>query len=219
MLPSRRMNRPRTCSPSPPWRPVEALAHAVASRQAERQHQFNVLVARELAKAVERIDDTWTIEDLVTSDEFLAGLTTVQRAASETASESKRQRLAVAATNCGAWAPFSEQDRELFLRLVQHLTDMQVWLLPFLIDNSDSWYRTDGTEEENSTARHDELTRLLGSKTEWYSRFAHAVDELSLWASSTSIHDTHPARGGGSSPTRLHWVAASSATWTCTISG
>ena len=65
---------------------AETLAHALETRQAERQHEFNVAIAQALTDAISRLDEAATIEDIVGSDEFIAAVTRAQRAAAETAS-------------------------------------------------------------------------------------------------------------------------------------
>ena len=84
----------------------ETLAYALEARQAQRQHEFNVQIARALTQTMQRIDSAATLEDVVGSDDFIAGVTRAQRAAAETASATKRQRLAAAVANGGGWAPF-----------------------------------------------------------------------------------------------------------------
>lgn len=113
---------------------AETLAHALETRQAERQHEFNVAIAQALTDAISRLDDAATIEDIVGSDEFIAAVTRAQRAAAETASHHKRQRLAAAIANGGSWAPFSASEREQFTRLVDEFDELHVWLLHYFTD-------------------------------------------------------------------------------------
>lgn len=113
---------------------VETIAHALDSRQSRRQHDFNVSIARTLTSALERIDAAVSLEDVIGSDEFIAAITRAQRVAAETASESKRRRLAAAVVNGGSWAPFTASEREQFTRLVDDFTDLHVWLLHYFVD-------------------------------------------------------------------------------------
>lgn len=113
---------------------AETLAHALETRQAERQHEFNVAIAQALTDAISRLDEAATIEDIVGSDEFIAAVTRAQRAAAETASHHKRQRLAAAIANGGSWAPFSASEREQFTRLVDEFDELHVWLLHYFTD-------------------------------------------------------------------------------------
>lgn len=113
---------------------AETLAHALESRQAQRQHEFNVAIARALTTALEQLDESTTIETIVGSDEFIAAVTRAQRAAAETASQQKRQRLAAAVANGGSWAPFAATEREQFTRLVDEFDALHVWLLHYFTD-------------------------------------------------------------------------------------
>lgn len=110
---------------------TEVLAHALYSRQIQRQHEFNVAVARALTQAAE---DTLTVDDIVGSDEFIAALTRAQRSAAETADEGKRRRLATAVAHGGGWAPFTKSEREQFTRLVDDFDEVHVWLLHYFAD-------------------------------------------------------------------------------------
>lgn len=110
---------------------AEAIAHAMDARQMQRQHDFNVAVAQALA----RVDDgTLKLDDIVRSDDFIAGVTRAQRIAAETASERKRVRLANAVANEGSWAPFSRSEREQFSRLVGEFGELHIWLLHYFVD-------------------------------------------------------------------------------------
>lgn len=113
---------------------AETLTYALDTRQAARQHEFNVLVAGALTDALGRLDKSFSIEDVVDSDEFVAAVTRAQRVASETADLNKRRRLASAAVNGGAWAPFSTSEREQFTRLVSDFDELHVFLLHFYVD-------------------------------------------------------------------------------------
>lgn len=120
---------------------AEVLALAMETRQAERQNEFNAAIARALTDAILRLDGAATIEDIVRSDEFIAGVTKAQRAAAETSSQKKRQRLAAAVANGGSWAPFSASEREQFKRLVDEFDDLHVWLLHYFTDPA-GWLRS-----------------------------------------------------------------------------
>lgn len=113
---------------------ADTLAHALESRQAQRQHEFNVAIAEALSTALEKRDDATPIEDVLGSDEFIAGVTRAQRAAAETASQQKRRRLAAAVVNGGSWAPFAATEREQFTRLVDEFDALHVWMLHYFMD-------------------------------------------------------------------------------------
>ncbi|MDT3331417.1 hypothetical protein Q9S78_12130 [Microbacterium sp. KSW-18] len=113
---------------------AETLAYALSTRQAQRQHEFHVELARALDQVVSRLDETLTVEAVVDSDEFVAAVTRAQRAASETASAKKRRRLAASAANGGSWAPFAETEREQFTRLAEEFSELHVWLLHYFTD-------------------------------------------------------------------------------------
>ena len=113
---------------------ADTLAHALESRQAQRQHEFNVAIAHALSTALEKLDEATTIEDVIRSDEFIAGVTRAQRAAAETASQQKRRRLAAAVVNGGSWAPFAATEREQFTRLVDEFDALHIWMLHYFTD-------------------------------------------------------------------------------------
>lgn len=117
---------------------AETLAHALEARQAQRQHDFNVEIARALTAVIEQLSEATTIEDIVASDEFIAAVTRAQRAAAETASLDKRRRLAAAVANGGSWAAFSTTEREQFTRLVDEFDALHIWLLHYFT-NPSAW--------------------------------------------------------------------------------
>jgi hypothetical protein len=53
-----------------------------------------VAIAHALTNALDLLESTDAIEDIVCSDEFVAAVTRAQRAAAETSNQQKRQRLA-----------------------------------------------------------------------------------------------------------------------------
>lgn len=125
---------------------AEALAHALDSRQAARRHEFDLLLARSLQDVLDQLDGALTIETVVNSDEFVAAVARAQRAAAETAGESKRRRLARAAVNDGSWAPFTRSERHQFVRLVRDFDDLHVFLLQYFTDPT-AWLSTHGHQE------------------------------------------------------------------------
>lgn len=109
---------------------VETLAHAIESRQATRQHEFNLLLARKLSAAFERLDG---IQRFVSSDELVAEVTRAQRAAAESASDRKRVRLAQALANTMR-PDVSAADRRAFMRLVEAYEDLHIVILEYFAD-------------------------------------------------------------------------------------
>ncbi|MDQ4215068.1 hypothetical protein [Microbacterium capsulatum] len=141
---------------------AETLAHALATRQAERQHEFDVAIARALAETIERLDQNITVEDIVQSDEFIAAVTRAQRTAAETASQQKRHRLAAAVAHAGRWAGFSVSEREQFTRLVDDFDEMHVWLLHYFTDPA-AWLKARGLYEQHSNIYMGGIDGPLGS--------------------------------------------------------
>lgn len=141
---------------------AETLAYALETRQAERQHEFNVEIARALSVTMENLDGAPTIEDIVGSDEFIAGVTRAQRAAAETASELKRRRLAAAVVNGGSWAPFTASEREQFTRLVEEFSEIHVWLLHYFCDPAE-WLKARGLYEKHTNTMMGGITHTLES--------------------------------------------------------
>lgn len=141
---------------------AETLAHALESRQAQRQHEFNVAIARALTSAIEQLDETTTIEDIVGSDDFIAAVTRAQRAAAETASQQKRQRLAAAVANGGSWAPFAATEREQFTRLVDEFDALHIWLLHYFTDPA-GWLRARDLYQQHANIMMGGIDGPLGS--------------------------------------------------------
>lgn len=133
---------------------AETLTHALNTRQAQRQHEFNVAIAHALTETIARLDGATTFEDIVGSDEFIAGVTRAQRVAAETASQQKRARLAAAVANGGSWAPFSASERDQFTRLVDELDPLHIWMLHYFT-NPTEWLKARGL-----FAQHENL--LMG---------------------------------------------------------
>ncbi|MEV8024618.1 hypothetical protein [Microbacterium sp. NPDC080220] len=160
----------------------ETLAYALEARQAQRQHQFNLQIARALTETMDRIGSAATLEDVVSSDDFIAGVTRAQRAAAETASASKRQRLAAAVANGGGWAPFSASERAQFVRLVEDFDELHVWLLHYF-QNPMEWLQARGLYEQHSRISSGGIDGPLGAalgmrQSVWRESVAQAVADL-----------------------------------------
>ena len=128
---------------------AETLAHALETRQAQRQYDFNVAVAKAITSNIASSESEISVEDIVRSDEFIAAITRAQRAAAETASASKRARLAAAVANSGSWAPFSESERGQFARLLEDLDELHIWLLHYFVDPA-AWLKHRGMYEQHA---------------------------------------------------------------------
>lgn len=179
---------------------AEALSHALDSRQAQRQHDFNLQIAYALTRAVERLDVGLTVEHVVSSDEFVAAVTRAQRVASETASQTKRKRLAEAAVNGGAWSPFSRTEREQFTRLVDEFGDLHIFLLHFYADPK-AWLDAHGMESEYAniwTASPSKpLSAALGAaEQEWSGPVTQVVADLSRSGLAEVPLNTHMSADG-----------------------
>ncbi|MBO3664787.1 hypothetical protein [Microbacterium stercoris] len=167
---------------------AEALAHALDTRQAQRQHDFNRLLARELDAVVGRLDATLTLKDVVDSDEFLAAVTRAQRTAAETASEAKRRRLAAAVANAGSWARFSATERAHFARLVEEYDDLHIWLLHYFVDPR-AWLEAHDMLEQHANNDTSTITAPLTTAlgTVHMSEPARAVADIERAGLTTGI--------------------------------
>lgn len=162
---------------------AETLAHALDMRQAERQHDFNLKVAHALTEALERLDASLTVEDVVDSDEFIAAITRAQRVASETASLSKRRRLAAAVVNGGRWAPFSASEREQFARLVEDFGELHIFLLHYFADPK-AWLDAHDLESAYRNIHMGSVSTALSAalgapEDDWRAPVTQAVNDLS----------------------------------------
>lgn len=111
-----------------------ALDHALATRERERRREFDVAVVAQLQSLAEGSEAVLTVADVVASDEFLAAITYTRRVAAETAEEAKRQRLALAAAQAGAWSDIAASERAGFLRLAAKYDELHIWLLAYFAD-------------------------------------------------------------------------------------
>lgn len=122
---------------------ADTLSHALESRHAARQRDFNVLIAQAVTGAVERLDDAISIEDVLDSDEFIAAYQRASRAASETASAGKRRRLAEAIARAVVPSNFKTSEIDAYTRLVEQYDDLRVWLIAFYCDPA-AWLNANG---------------------------------------------------------------------------
>ncbi|MBN8206997.1 hypothetical protein JF550_13670 [Microbacterium esteraromaticum] len=110
-----------------------ALDHALAMRERERRREFDLAIVGEVQRLAEQAETALTVADVVSSDEFLATLARTRREAAETASTTKRQRLARAAVSSLDPGAPSRAEREGYLRLIIELDDLHIWLLSYFV--------------------------------------------------------------------------------------
>ena len=139
-----------------------AVTGFLAERQAHRQHEFNVYVAQGLDQIVERVDGL-TPEAILESNEFMAAYEKASRAAAESASDDKRQRLANVVANMGVWSGFPEAQRTQLLNLVVEYDDLHVFLIRFFTDPA-AWLRTNVPEARSENVIPSSISHVLG---EW----------------------------------------------------
>lgn len=111
---------------------AELVRGSIARREAERQYDFNVKVATALDALVDR--SVWTVESVLDSDDFMAAVSKGSRAAAETASDAKRERLAAAAAMSGPWFDMEPTRKMQFLDMVTRYEDIHVLLLTYFRD-------------------------------------------------------------------------------------
>ena len=131
---------------------------------------------------MQRLDASATLEDVVSSEDFIAGVTRAQRAAAETASSSKRKRLAAAVANGAGWAPFSASERAQFVRLVEDFDELHVWLLHYF-QNPAEWLQARGLYEAHSRVSSGGIDGPLGAapsmrQSVWRESVTQAVADL-----------------------------------------
>lgn len=159
---------------------TRALDHALAARDRDRRHEFDLAVVEEVQRLARQVDESLTVADVVESDDFLAAFNRGRRAAAETASAVRRRRLATAVAHSGSWARFSESERHQFGRLAEEFSDLHVWLLVYLDDRGD-WRRSHGVDETKryEPTNENPLTQVFGVEiNQWWGAFAQAVDDL-----------------------------------------
>lgn len=157
---------------------AETLAYGLDNRQAERQHEFNVYIAEELARVAAEQSDTRPID----IDGMIAAVSHGQRIAAETASEAKRRRLA-AATVANFMSDYSLSERAQFMRLVEELDDFHVWLLNYFA-GPQAWLDAHGMSGVYSGgfggAATQPLSHILGRENEsqWAAPLRNALEDL-----------------------------------------
>lgn len=163
---------------------AETFGHAVSTRQAEKRHAFDVLVATTLTDTISRLNRTLTVEDVIGSDSFITAVTRAQRAAAETASEEKRRRLAFSVAHAGGWAPFSASERAQFTRLIDDLDELHVFLLHYFNDPAE-WLKAHDLLEDRFTmdgyfgSIQAPLTAALGTpEFDWRAPVAQVAEDL-----------------------------------------
>ena len=119
---------------------IADLSRGMLARKAEeRQNEFNTLVATEVAKISERVNEL-TPEAILESDEFMAAYSAASRVAAESDSKAKRARLARALSKMGPWENISRDRRARFFTLVMRYSDLHVFLLRYFRDPP-AWLR------------------------------------------------------------------------------
>jgi hypothetical protein len=112
---------------------VELASGVIAARQAERQHNFNLLVAEAVGRVMGQVGEL-TQSDFLDSEEFMASYERASRSAAESASRERRQRLARAAAQMGEWSRISVAMRRELFAMVNEMEDVHVRLLAYLDD-------------------------------------------------------------------------------------
>lgn len=110
---------------------TRVIDHALSVRADERRHDFDMAVIAELRRLAESVDNTLTVAEVLSSDDFAATLARTQRLAAETASETKRERLARATVGTLSSSAVSRVERAQFLRYIEEFEDLHVWLLGY----------------------------------------------------------------------------------------
>lgn len=120
----------------------DSVRGELARRAAERQRQFDLLVAERVDATRHRLEeiraDVDQVMTLLASDEFLSAFSKASRAAQETSSEAKRLWLATAAARFAEPGGYEAVRKERLLDVVERLDDLDVTLLQYL-DNPYLW--------------------------------------------------------------------------------
>lgn len=117
---------------------------AVSHRAAVRQADFDHLVVLELNDLGGRVDGI-TAESILESDAFMAAYSKAARAAAETASSEKRERLARALSRMGPWVTLDEARKQLLFNLVARYDDLHFQLLDYF-SNPVEWIQRENPE-------------------------------------------------------------------------
>jgi len=111
---------------------IADLTRGILDRKAEeRRHEFNAAVADELDALAKRVEEL-TPAAILQSDDFLAAYATAIRVASETASQSKRRRLARALASMGPSQMLPPYRKDFYFGLATRYSDVHIAVLKFL---------------------------------------------------------------------------------------
>lgn len=138
---------------------TRALDHALAARDRERRSEFDHAVVAELRR---QADEALTVASVVASDEFLAALARGQRAASETASVTKRGRLGSAVASTITESSLAAHERAGFWRFLEQYDDLHVWLLGFFSDPV-AWLDSHGLSAAHERIRGGSISEPLSA--------------------------------------------------------
>ncbi|MEA1263847.1 hypothetical protein MicroSTF_12470 [Microbacterium sp. STF-2] len=165
---------------------ADGWRHAEAKRAFAAQHEYNMTVARRLdaLNAAGHAPRQVTMQDLLESQEFLAGFRKMQREALESAAASRQRRLAAAAAQSGDWSRFSVSQRQQFARLAVNLDELHVFLLQYFMNPRD-WLEAHGhgekwaSEEFGSGSPLSPFRDIFGEdQTLWGAPVRQAIDDM-----------------------------------------
>ncbi|WP_431279891.1 hypothetical protein [Leifsonia poae] len=112
---------------------VEIASGLIASRQAERQYDFDIKIARAVDNILANSSGLQSA-DILNSDEFMASYERAARLAAESASQEQRERLAWAAAQMGDWSTVPQAIRQQLFHMLGEIQDIHARTLAFLDD-------------------------------------------------------------------------------------
>ncbi|WP_029262158.1 MULTISPECIES: hypothetical protein [unclassified Microbacterium] len=121
---------------------ARAIDYKMTRRKAARDREFMIAVVAAIKELWEKSEKRPPIEEVFDSDEYLAAFERCSRVASESASDTKRARLARAAATA-VLGDIKEAEIEMFLELTERYSDVHVWLLAFYCDPA-AWLEANG---------------------------------------------------------------------------
>lgn len=181
----------------------ELLEAVIGPPLAKRMDAWRDLMAERVQELLDR--EQVTIESLQEDPQFIDAVMYASRAAAYTSSEEKRQALANAIYNAGAGQGPEHDERLVFIRLIDELTEWHFRILAFFNDPP-SWFRehdkvpySPGMSSSLSAALEKAYPELVGKRA-LYDQLGIELNARSLLESS-GFHSMMSGTGWQSSRT------------------
>lgn len=134
----------------------DLLEAVIGPPLAKRMDAWRDLIAERVQELLDR--EQLTAESLQEDPQFIDTVMHASRAAAYTSSEEKRQALATAIYNAGARRGPVDDERIIFIRLIDELTEWHIRLLVYISENptnQEYYNELDAAVDPSPSARHE----------------------------------------------------------------